>query len=467
MLRFFKKKTNDISKSVDMTSSYVDLTRTQSRNASVGYFKLSGLDVQKEELEAMFSGGSSFAGRVVTSVVDDALMYWREFKHPDENVVHIIQEAEEKQKVKKIIREAIVNARLYGGSFIIPITKSTEHKQKLQNPLNYDTIEQDSIIQYRILDRYRVYKVELQTMDPLRSDYMNPSIVTIAEGSYPMNVNRMIKIDGSYTPDILYQKNSFWHYSSLLEVYEILSNIAKIENEMMATSRKANYDVVKVGRFKTLAADEQGQQILSLYADRLAKNQSAFNVTFLDAEDNYEKFSADFTPYLLSLEHQIKVLSGITGIPMTKLMGEQQKGMNSSGNAQNDEINYTNQVKQFQENILKHVLEDFDEFFLRDLFGGKEYERIRKELIWEFPKPKFEDEETDALIKEKKSNMYITLATTGLISPEEAREMLIKDNILDIEIANVFKFKPELKLGQEAGNSPSSGNKPQGNNNAK
>lgn len=424
---FFKKKSQDnIAPNSNILHGEGELGVQHLRNYR--YFSNNTIDLPREQLQSIFSGASPFGRRVVMSVVDDALMYWREFKHPDENVVHIIQEAEEKQKVKKIIREAMINARLYGGSFIIPITKKTDEHP--QNPLNYDTIEQDSIIQYRILDRYRVHKIQLHTQNPLNEYYMKPARIFL-QGGKEIHISRMIKADAKYLPDFMFMKNGFWHHSVLNEVYEILSNIERLNDYLIAGARKTTYDIVKISRFKELGASEEGQQILDNAINYMSKKQSMYNVTFIDSEDNYQQFNTNVSSIIEAINFQIKVLSGITGIPMTKFMGEQQKGMNSSGNAHNDEIMYTNQVKQFQENELRYVLSEFDKFFLRDIFGGKEYERIRKELIWDFVKPKFEDEETEAKIRAMDIESIIKLKNSGLINDNELREELIHKKCME------------------------------------
>ena len=87
---------------------------------NAGNFSL-GRAPEYTELEAMYNGGSDLAVKIVNTPVNEALRYWRKFKHPDPAVIERIEAAENLMDLKIVIRNALYDARLYGGSVVFPI----------------------------------------------------------------------------------------------------------------------------------------------------------------------------------------------------------------------------------------------------------------------------------------------------------------------------------------------------------
>lgn len=407
---------------------------------SAGNFR-AGLQISYTELENMYNGGSDLATTIIDLPVTESLRFWRQFTHPDPNVVYKIEEAEKYYNIKEVVANALKNERLYGGSVVIPIFNDEPAPEELREPQNFDDIKEGSIASFRHLDRWSIYKVISDLFNPLATNFLAPNYMILAYGGQPIHMSRLVTLKGEYVPIRLYQSNNWWGKSILQDLYQLLLSVATIERVVCDLSKKATFDVIKYDGLKKVVSDPTG--MINLQSKMAAINffQSTFKTTVIDANDDYIHFENNFKGYKEILDYLIKRVSGRSGIPITKLLGEQQKGMNSSGNAENDEKNFIATVEIYQTNKIEPVLNGIDEFMLRSLFGDQ-YQSIIKDLEWEFVKPKFEDEVQESEQKTQSLDRILAALEAKLISSSQAKKELIAEEIFN-DLAASTEEKPQ------------------------
>lgn len=429
-----------------LTNSSFGLSPTAGVNA--GEFTL-GLSPTYTEFEAMYNGGSDLAVKIVNTPVNEALHYWRKFEHPNPSVIERLEAAEQLMDVKTVVRNALYDSRLYGGSVIFPIFREEPSVDELIKPIDLSSIEQDSISSFRHLDRWSVYKIIEQLYDPLKPDFFAPKYLVIAYGGQPIDLSRVVKIEGEYLPIRLNMNNNWWNKSCLTDVYQLLLQCATIERVMSELSKKATFDVLGLSGLKASVSDPQGQANLQSRMESLNYYQSYYRATVIDAEDRYEHHSSGLEGYTNALEIFYKRLSGSTGIPLSKLVAESDGGSlngKSQGAASSDDANFASMIEIYQDGTIRPMLEKFDAFFLRNEFG-KDYDEIVKDLSWEFVKPQFENVETESLVKSQALERIQAGVAMGILTVDQAKKECLSSEIFSIEniAPELLKEKTEEK----------------------
>jgi len=414
--------------------------------SNVGTFT-NGYQPDQNQLRGMYNGGSDIAATIVNIPVDESLMYWRKFTHPDQKVIDEIEKAESYYNVRDVLRKALIDERLFGGSVIMPILKSSTDGNDLITPIDFDSeVKEGDLLSLRHFDRWTVNKIVTNVYNPASEDFLSPDYMIMSYGGYPINLSRLIIFNGKYTPIYDYQQNAFWGKSILSDCYGLLLKIATIEESAVNASKKASYNVLKIQGLRNYAQSSQGMEAVYNKLRSINLFQNTSNCTLLDSEDDYLNFKVDLDNYVDLLMYYIKRVSGFCGIPVTKLLGDQAKGLNSSGNADNDQKNYTNTIINMRENIIRNKLNSIDNFMLRSIFG-KEYTNIVKDLYWDFDIPKFSDNIEKNTMYDSELNRIIIAKTNGLITEEEAREELVNSDIFNTTT-------PKMNYtGYESGNS--------------
>ena len=298
-----------------------------------------------------------------------------------------------------------------------------------------ESIEQDSISSFRHLDRWSVYKIIDQLYDPLKPDFFAPKYLVIAYGGQPIDLSRVVKVEGDYLPIRLYMNNNWWQKSALTDTYQLLLQCATIERVMAELSKKATFGVLKLSGLKTSVSDPQGMVNLQKRMESLNYFQSYYRATVIDGEDEYEQHDTSMAGYSEMLSTFYKRIAGSTNIPLSKLVAESEGGSlngKSEGAAKSDDDNFSSMIEIFQENTIRPMLDELDGFFLRNEFG-EEYNEIIKELSWDFVKPKFEDVTTESNVKSKALERIQAGLTLGLIDLEQAKKECLLSEVFAIE----------------------------------
>lgn len=244
--------------------------------------------------------------------------------------------------VRENLEDAWGQARRYGGSLIMMVTKGTK---SMVEPMTDD----EEVVSLVTLSRWEVW-VEGTDLDvDLTSDnfgyakFYRLMLSTMGAGfnlkdgkpllSEPVHYSRFVRFDGAKLPRRLYIANNYWHDSVLNRMESVIRNYET--NHDSASTTMADYNV-GVWKIKNLAALISAGKTDDL-KDRVHManyGKSVIKSIIIDADgEDYQDKARTTTgmPELLDRSGQ-RLVAG-TDMPHTKLLGESPTGSNSTGNS--------------------------------------------------------------------------------------------------------------------------------------
>jgi hypothetical protein len=146
-------------------------------------------------------------------------------------------------------------------------------------------------------------------------------------------------------------------------VYNQLINAGIVENASAAIIEKNSTIFYKVKDFKSMMQSKKESQLVE-YFSRIEDARSVYGAGLLDAEDNIESVNQALTNLMDVDTISLRRLAMVTGIPLALLVGENVKGLNSSG--KEERVAFQDTIENYQSD---YILDNINEL-LRKL--GKE-----------------------------------------------------------------------------------------------
>ncbi|MFC3227349.1 anti-CBASS protein Acb1 family protein [Marinibaculum pumilum] len=305
--------------------------------------------LDRTELSAIYRS-DGIGRRIIDIVAQEGTREWIEVEGDAEGeLVYVLDQLKAKHHCRDLWRWA----RLYGGAvMVIGVDDGMEFDQ----PINTAAVRRVEFL--RVYDRHRVTWTEQDLgRDPMRSTYGEPEVYTIQPYTigtpYRVHADRVIVMQGAAIPEEERVRNQGWGDSELQPVYEALrtfgtgySASANILTDFVQT-------VLSVKNLSELIAggqDELVQKRLHL----IDMSRSVLNTILLDADEQYAKQASSVAGLADLLDRFGGLLSGVTGIPQTKLLGRSPAGLNATGDA--DIRNFYDEIRDEQEDRLLPAL---------------------------------------------------------------------------------------------------------------
>jgi phage-related protein (TIGR01555 family) len=298
--------------------------------------------------------GDGLASRIVNSIPQDATRegIWIE----DETTRKKMDREFERLGVEEALFTALSFQRQYRGSLIII---GAMDGRTVDQPLN-----EKAVRTVEFLKPIDATCVDLQDSD-WDMDPMSPTFGKIIRYSvqyyikdtyvrYKIHYTRVLEFKNDPAPTCNYagllQTNKYWGLSSLQAIYTSLSALGSI------TQSTVNIILDFVSgtyKFKNLASllAAGGETSLAKRLQAIQLSTSVLNARVIDSEETFSKEYATVTGIDALIDRYMLMLSGSTGIPVTRLFGRAPSGLNATGEA--DYNNYLDIVQSFQKNRLK------------------------------------------------------------------------------------------------------------------
>jgi len=307
-----------------------------------------------QELGNAYMGGG-FPRTVIDVVAEDMTGKWIEIPNDDDNK---IQTRLELIKTESIYTAALKWQRLYGGSIIII---GAADGNSLDQPLNEKKIT--AIEWLKSVDRTEIdlFASEFEE-DPMNSEFGKPKVYTVRLGlsqkEFKVHRSRVIEFFGELVPSsntvAVDQETQYWGSSVLQSCWDQLRNLGGSSQAIM----NILYEFI-IGKYtlkglsQKLATGQENKVIQRMEIINMYK--SIINAVLLDEGENYVRDSANVAGLDKLMEMLCLFLSGVTGIPLTKLFGRAPAGLNATG--ESDMNNYYDKIIVKQRNELKHPLQ--------------------------------------------------------------------------------------------------------------
>lgn len=322
-----------------------------SRDKTASTYFVPELRLSDIELSGLYHG-DAIARRIVEIVPRTMLRQGLTWKGKDEIAF--------RDKVRSLglaeaMLEAYIWARLFGGALLI---LGADDGQTADQPLNELAIRSFSF--FKVYDRRRV-SVERRVQTEEDQFYGEPEVYRINRldgGMAYVHRSRVIRFGGAMTGEEERRGLDGWDYSVLQAPYKAMRSFGSAYQavDMLLTDASQGVFTMR-GLIDAIAMGGQnGQADLMTRATLLDMGRSAARAIMLDADgETFTKVATSFAAVPEVLDRFANLLSAVTGIPVTKLMGQAPAGLNATG--ESDTVAWYDEIKAEQESELRPIAE--------------------------------------------------------------------------------------------------------------
>lgn len=363
-------------------------------------------------------------------------------KTSNENIdITPIKESLEKKmreiNIIKTLNKAVSDSLLFGGSFIY--FNFGGHQDYEKDLIISKETNINKLLGFRVIEPWMVAPSVVNTTNPLNSDFMKPKKWYIS-GVKVVSATRLYPLVFFEAPDLIKPLFNFLGISLTQYMFDKVKCADTIRQSLSDIFLRFRMDIIKT---PALATNNQ-----TLLENRInAMNESKNNLATLMLTDK-EDFIQSITPLSGLDKIQAQAYESIASsatIPINKLFGQTPTGLNNSGAY--DLANFNDTIKGYQNNIIKPFIDKVLSFLINEL----EYDGITAEF--EFNPLEQLNELELAQANNLKADFYIKLINAGVISQDDALDMLqsqdlINDNITPPE-DNDFNLNFGLNNNEE------------------
>lgn len=321
------------------------------------------------ELSELYSG-DGLARRICELPANEQTRKWISVTSDDdaETGKKVLQSLQE-LNAQAAVREAIVWARLYGGAVII---LGADDGRRPFEPLKENRLR--SLNWLTVLDRHAL-EVKSTYDHPGRAKHGQAEVYEIlssstVSASIPVedrliHESRVLRFDGPLTSRLRRMANQGWNDSVFTAIYAQLRDVGSAYGGIAHLLNDFSQAVFKIKGLADLMERGESKVVLArLQALDLAR--SVVRAVAIDEDEDFER-KATPTGGLPELADRIvSMLSAVTGIPVTLLMGQAPSGLNATGDS--DIRLFYDNISAQQESALRPRLEKL----LRYLFLAKQ-----------------------------------------------------------------------------------------------
>ena len=309
------------------------------------------------ELEASYVS-NWIASAIVDYPADDATREWRAIKCKDADE---IRAEEDRLMLSHKVNEALSWSRLYGGAAILMLTN-----QDFEKPLDVSKIGKGDLTRLVVLDRYQMYPSVINTWDILAENYLLPERWSIVQGSQQIHHSHFVFLRGKKVPQRLRMQTLGWGDSELRRCMEEMKDAISSKGGIAELMQEANLDVITAEGLEERITSGQESAISDRYT-HYGMMKSIFKLSLLDKSETLDRMTLNLSGVAPVLEQLKGWVVGASGIPATRLFGEQAKGLGNEGAG--DLNNYYDNIRAKQNTYLDPAMAQLDQVMVRSAVG--------------------------------------------------------------------------------------------------
>ncbi len=341
-------------------------TNNQASQFSYGFDFISRNRVQ---LEAMYRS-SWIVGQAVDVVADDMTRAGTEIDAElDPSDQNKLNAAFERMGLWDRLNDTIKWARLYGGALAVMLIDG----QNPATPLRLESIGKDQFKGLYVLDRWLVQPSLEDLVTEMGPDMGQPRYYDVVADSMALkrqriHYSRVLRIDGVDLPYWQKIAENLWGQSV---IERLIDRLVAFDSTTIGAAQlvyKAHLRTYKVDKLREIIAmGGPAMEALVKNVDFIRRYQSNEGLTLIDAADELQTDSYQFSGLDSVLMQFGQQLSGALGIPLVRLFGQSPAGLNSTG--ESDLRTYYDNTKQQQERKLRAPVTRLYEVVIRSELG--------------------------------------------------------------------------------------------------
>ena len=380
--------------------------------AQSGYAPGTYLSRDRQQLEDMYRT-SWLVGRTVNVVAEDMVRGGIDIRAQwDAGRTDEILREYRRTGCPGRLSDAIKWARLYGGALAVLLIDG----DPLDEPLEMDSIPQRSFRGIYVLDRWQVTpSTELiRAIGPMLG-YPEFYTVTTMEGLGGMRIHhsRTLRFVGMELPYQQRLAEQHWGASVIEQMYDRMLAYDSATQGSANLLYKSFLRVIGVdGLRQILAAGGKAEQALLRQFEMIRQMQSNEGITLLDKNDTFTTAGYSFAGVYDAMQAFAEQISGATGIPLVRLLGQSPKGFSSG---ESDLRTYYDTIATLQDDDLRPALNVIFAVLARNLWG----EALPEGFSFDFESLMQPSELDKAQIATADAQAVAALTGGGIITPAQ------------------------------------------------
>lgn len=328
-------------------------------------------------------------------------------------------EAEEKrlQLWPKLLR-CLILARLFGGAALIPSTGDMD----LDQPLAPDIVKKGGLQFVHVVNRWQL-NIGPEITDPLSEWYGRPEWFEITgkngASHARLHPSRVFDFVGQKVPEgtqFTAGDSWYWGDSILQAIDEAVKDATAAANGFAALTDIAAVSIYKIPELLDSVGTQEYEDRLMNMLGLTHRGRSTHRAELIDKDMDWEQRQMLWAGIPEVMMAFMELVAGAADIPVTRLLGQSPKGLQSTGKGEQQD--YHDKVMADQNEILRPQLERFDELLIRSALGSKP-----SDIYFEFNSLEQPDETADAEIEKKVADTIKIYADTGLINEDVLGKM--------------------------------------------
>ncbi|MGJ0508916.1 MAG: anti-CBASS protein Acb1 family protein [Methylocystis sp.] len=363
---------------------------------------------------------------LVRKIVDvpaiDMTREWRDWQAEGE-VIDKLEAEEKRLQLKAKCQRALILARLFGGSALILGTSDTATRE----PLNLNAIKAGGLTYVHVMSRWQISEGQAR-LDPADPWFMQPDFYTITGGNgerIELHPSRVVSFIGQKAPEGSFYPSASWLWGDpiMQSIGEAVKNADLAQSGFASLIERASVDIVKFKGLMSIVGTTEGEAKLTARLSAMQMGKSTWRAVALDAEDEWDQMEVNWSGIPNVLDAFLLVVAGAADIPMTRLLGQSPRGLQSTGDG--EERDYQSMLRARQGEVLRPALEKVDEVLIRSALGNRP-----DDIYFEFAPLDQPDQEAAATVEKTFAEAVQLYATTGLL-PDPALAAIAKNRLIE------------------------------------
>jgi phage-related protein (TIGR01555 family) len=348
--------------------------------------------------------------KIVDIPAKDMTRTWRDWQ-ADDAQIEAIEREERRLQLRAKLQRAVILARLYGGGAIIMGTKDGDPLKEI----DLNRVGAQGLTYLHVMSRHQLTTGD-PVMDPADPWFGHPSYYQIhaPNGLQPkIHPSRVVPLVGQPVPEGAFMKvDRFWGDPIMQSIGEAVKNADTAQAGFAALIEEAKIDIIKMPDLLDNWAADANEQALLKRLEVAQTGKSIWRQLLLDGEEEWEQRQINWAGIPDIMRAFLEAVAGAADIPVTRLLGQSPKGLQSTGDG--EERDYHSKVRADQDEILAPALDRIDDLLIRSALGSRP-----AEIYFEWsPLVETSEKEAGAIEKQAAETLKI-YADTGILGSEQ------------------------------------------------
>lgn len=364
----------------------------------------------------------------IETVADDMTRNWIELQQEgeadspeSEDKIQRLEKAMKRMGLQKTLHKAASMTGYFGGCLLYLDTGASGPQLKLPLSLEPWSMEakEGFLRAVRVVDPVNCFPGTYNSTDPLKEDYYVPQTWWVL--GQEVHASRLIRVYANEPPLLFKPSYNFLGIPQAQILWDYVLHFQDNRDSVNRLMGKFSQLVFKTSMTDILTGGANDLSGLMARLQIMSQNRSNDGVIAVDKDaEDIVKVETPMSGVTDVVRQSLEIVAALNRTPAVKLLGISPSGFNATG--ESDIRNYYDHVLSQQEKVLRPPLQRILEALQVSLFG-----KVEPFIGFHFASLSEADENAKATTQQTRINNLMALLDRDVISPEEARQLLISD----------------------------------------